>query len=127
MPVSTLELFPEAQAGPRIADPIPPGLSRRQRETVKALQAIDLGRHPVTGLPLFPDAPLDASRKDRYRRWGTCGSCVHIETTVYCSTRILSCGISTSNTGGRRWYPACIQYKPDEEIIESHGLATGSD
>lgn len=117
--IESLPLFPTAAAGPRIADPIPLGLPSRRKRTAEALQAIDLGKHPVTGLPLDPLAPVDASRKDRYPREHTCGTCVHLGRHIYHGTSTVFCGIATYDRLTRRWYPGCRLWKPipDEDEI----------
>lgn len=116
--VESVPMFGLTDAGPRIADPIPLGLPRRRKRTAEALQAIDLGKHPVTGLPLHPEAPEDSSRKDRYPRAFTCGTCLHLGRHVYYGTSVVFCEIATHDRPTRRWYPSCVQYRPIPEVSD---------
>lgn len=109
--VETIPLFDNP--GIRISPWVPTGLSRSKRRTALAKQAIDLNKHPMTGLPLHPDAPWDASNKDRKPREFTCGTCIHLlHLKTAAGYPYLDCNLSTRESGARAWYPGCRQYKP---------------
>jgi len=95
---------------------IPEGISRDRRQTLRRLQLIELGRHPITSLPIHPNAPDDASKRDRYPRPYTCGQCVHrIVHHGYpkCDELTkLELEVHSSRTDTYRWLPACIAYRP---------------
>lgn len=102
---------------------VPPGISATRRRTLLRLISIELGRHPITGLPIIATAPADASNRDRHPRPFTCGTCVHR------LVRIVGPGRSypkcdqltkerlearTAATDTPRWMPACVAYSPTE-------------
>lgn len=113
--------------GPVIEVPeIPDGISSGRRRTLKRLVMLELGKHPVTQVPLHPQAPEDASRKDRYPRDFTCGTCEHRFMWEYLGTswgdgpkyyRHPKCDLlknvsKSSTTDVARWLPACLMYRP---------------
>lgn len=101
---------------------IPSGISAQRRRTLLRLLAIDLGRHPITTLPLHPQAPADASSKDRYPRPFTCGSCAHRVLLSYHTRDYPKCdelspaemAKHTARTDTYKWLPACVAYRPAE-------------
>jgi hypothetical protein len=110
--VDSLPLFDLGEwEGPLV---LPPGLTARQRRTAEKLQRISLGLHPLTGLPLYGDAPKDTNRTKRKPQFGTCGTCVHLSRIPNEVRSNLDCGLSTHTGGARRWWPACVQYKPQD-------------
>lgn len=98
---------------------IPEGISRTRRMTLRRLQLIELGKHPITSLPIHPLAPADASKRDRYPRPFTCGECVHrIRHHGYPKCDELTrheLELRSSRTDTYRWLPACIAYRPRGE------------
>ena len=109
-PVESLPLFEldEQWEAPLV---LPAGLSTRQRRTAIKLQKIGLGLHPVTGLPLDPEAPKDTNRTRRQLQPHTCGTCAHLYRVPNIERSELACDIATTPRPARRWYPACDQYK----------------
>ncbi len=91
---------------------LPAGLSRSKRRTAEKRQRIAIGVHPLTGLPLFPGAPADTNRSKRLPQFGTCGTCLHLSQMPGIVRSSLDCELSTHNGGARRWWPACMQYRP---------------
>ena len=81
---------------------------------------IELGTHPVTHLPIHPDAPEDASNRDRYPRPFTCGTCAHRVILQYHDYTYPKCDeltpalleVHSTRTDTYRWLPACIAYRP---------------
>lgn len=116
--METLPLFDDP--GPvRDVTPIPDGLSVGQRRTLRKLQLIELGRHPISGFLLHPNAPADASSKDRYVRDFTCGSCAHRVTQRGYPKCDLTTMSHTEATDTYRWYPGCMSWRP--VIVEPTG------
>lgn len=120
--IDTIELFPVTEAGPLLPaqskDPEMEGLSPGRRRTIRRLRDIARGVHPITGLPLHEDAPEDASRRDRFVRATTCGSCVHrmfvgghAKDYPKCDLRVTA----SEATDCPRWLPGCSAWKPVEE------------
>src|SRR6478752_3871587 len=106
--------------GLRLAVPeIPEDASPATRRKIKRLQLIELGRHPLTTLPLNPAAPGDASPKDRFIRPLTCGSCEHRFVLWTISKRYQKCDLTTAQaksahseaTSTRVWYPGCMSWR----------------
>jgi hypothetical protein len=108
--VETIPLFDNP--GVRLSPKVPKGLSRSRRRTALVLQTLDLNKHPMTGLPLHPDAPWDASKADRKPRPVTCATCVHLQHIDMGGYKTLDCNLATRNTGQRAWWPGCAQWKP---------------
>lgn len=119
--VETAPLFDRAAAVADLTD-VTPGLSPDRRRTLRRLQLIELGRHPITHLPLHEQAPADASNKDRYPRFATCGTCVHRVVLEHHDYRYPKCdelspaelALRTSRTDTYKWLPACVAYRPAE-------------
>lgn len=89
-------------------------LGEDARRTHRAAAALAAGRHPVSRLPLHPEAPPVGDRKAPGPR---CGTCTHLFRRVQGNT-YLKCGQNA--TGGpatdlRAWWPACAAYQPAEE------------
>ena len=108
--------------GPRLSVvEIPPGLSPGRRRTLRRLQMIEMGRHPITTFPLHPDAPDDATRKDRYPRPVTCGTCVHLVVLQHHNKTYMKCDLTTmthsENSDVRRWLPGCMSWRQAEEPV----------
>lgn len=99
---------------------IPEGISRTRRMTLRRLQMIELGSHPITTLPIHPLAPEDASRRDRHPRLFTCGTCVHRVVLQYHDYVYPKCDeltpaeleVRSARTDTYKWLPACIAYRP---------------
>lgn len=100
---------------------IPSGLSADRRRTLRRLQLIELGTHPISRLPIHPDAPGDAGSRDRYIRPLTCGSCTHRFVMQWHDRRYPKCDLlaperqqkHSAVTDTPRWLPACIAYVLD--------------
>jgi hypothetical protein len=88
-------------------------LSAGQRLTLRQANDITNGRHPLAGAPLHPNAPTDATRTDRDRKW-TCGTCVHRKL----HERWAKCDIGPQSRGPatdvRAWWPGCIHHEGPE-------------
>lgn len=102
--------------GPRLDIPeIPDGLSRGRRWTIRRLQTIEMGRHPITTFPLHEDAPVDATSKDRYPRPVTCGTCAHLTPQKWHDKVHLKCDLTSMNrserTDVRKWEPGCMSWR----------------
>jgi len=117
--VVTEPLFPADDALAGLTE-VPSGLSADRRRTLRRLQLIELGQHPITHLPLHPQAPADASRWDRYPRPFTCGTCahrfiLHAGTKSYRKCDLLTEPDQQSHsavTDTFAWLPACLAYQP---------------
>lgn len=109
-PVETLALFDLADWPEPLV--LPSGLTTRRRRTAEKLQRIALGLHPLTGLPLHPDAPRDTNRSRRLPQLYTCGTCLHLSQVPNIERSNLDCALSVYTGGARRWWPGCDQYKP---------------
>lgn len=111
--VKSLELFPLSQSGPRLAQPIPDGLSRSKHRTAEKRQAIALGKHPGLGLPLHVLAPRFVASTDRkYPGEVRCGNCEHLQLTIgaYTGNRLHWCELATTQRPMRKWWPGCTQW-----------------
>lgn len=112
--VDSLALFDEV--GPILSPPIPKGLSRRKRRTALALRKLELGRHPLTGLPLHEQAPLFVIRQVHHKRAKplafTCGSCAHLHRVIFAASSALDCDLAVADNSAKAWYPGCAQWKP---------------
>ncbi len=99
---------------------IPEGISATRRRTLLRLISLERGIHPITSLPLHPQAPADASNKDRYPRFATCGTCVHRVVQQHHDYSYPKCdelspaelALRTSRTDTYKWLPACVAYRP---------------
>lgn len=119
--VETAELFDRTVAVADLTD-VTPGLSADRRRTLRRLQLIELGKHPITHLPLHEQAPADASNRDRYPRPATCGTCVHRIVQRYHGRGYPKCdelapaelALHTSRTDTYKWLPACVAYRAAE-------------
>jgi hypothetical protein len=101
-----------------------PALSPDAARTRRQIAALGRGVHPITAGPLHPDAPDDATPKDRFPREGTCGTCAFLvylddATPKHPNRRTLKCNWANGAriTRGpasdvRRWWPGCAQYTP---------------
>lgn len=125
MPVTTDPLFDLGEALDGFPE-VPAGLSPTRKRTLRRLIMLELGTHPVTGLPVHPDAPVDASAKDRFPRPATCGTCEHrIVQNLGTERSYPKCdrlskdrlAARTAATDTPRWMPACIGYTPTEGFV----------
>jgi len=107
-PIESLELF--IDPGPRLAEPIPKGLTLRKRRTALRLQKIALGQHPLLGIPLHPLASREIDRS-RAPRPFTCGTCAHLVPLRNTAKPKLDCELSMSTGTAKRYEPACVQYR----------------
>jgi hypothetical protein len=87
-----------------------PELGVDARRTLRQLEVLATGYHPVSRLKLHPDAP---PAQDRRASGPRCGDCAHLFRKVKGST-YLKCGENA--TGGpatdlRAWWPACAAWK----------------
>ncbi len=111
----------------RLEDPAPAntresvGVDARRTQRQRAL--IAKGEHPLTRLPLHPQAPADTGPQVRRPQPFTCGTCTHLLDLDYHNRRYLKCEIAGDThcaaSDCRRWWPACRQYEPrpdDKEI-----------
>ena len=105
MSVMTEPLFDRTLADGDLT-PIPPGISAGRRRTLRRLQMIELGTHPISRLPISAAAPEDASRRDRFLRQFTCGTCAHRFVMM----------------AGRKVYPRCDLLS--DETVEKHSAVT---
>ena len=105
---------------------VPEGISRDRRRTLLRLISIERKVHPITTLPIHPDAPLDASSKDRFPRPQTCGTCIHrIKVNFGTERSYPKCDLLTKErlaartaaTDTPRWMPACVGYAPTEGYV----------
>ena len=116
-------LFPLADAGPqKVVPELGEKLSPGQRRTIKRLQLLALGQHPITRLPLHPDAPVDGTRFVRKIRPVTCGSCVHHfsawggkRTWPKCDMVPLS---HSAASDAPAWFPGCMSYRPIDNVTQ---------
>lgn len=119
MTVVSEELFGEEEARAGFVE-IPRSLSATRRRTLLRLILLDKGEHPVTHMPLHPQAPLDADRWDRYTREFTCGACAHRFVLQHHDKRYPKCdllsqqakGAHSATTDTPKWLPACTAYQP---------------
>lgn len=117
--VVTDPLFSEDEARAGFTE-VPPGISADRRRTLQRLILIEKGEHPITHLPIHPDAPVDASRKDRYLRPLTCGTCAHRFVMKHHDKTYPKCDLlapeaqqtHSAVTDTPRWLPACVAYRP---------------
>jgi hypothetical protein len=95
------------------------GLSPGRRRTIRRLWKIAEGIHPITGAPLHPEAPKDATRWDRIaQRPFTCGSCAHRFTNWGGAKTYPKCDLHISRsefTDVPAWLPACSSYVSTED------------
>jgi hypothetical protein len=118
--IVSYELFPEDAAGPVVPPPLPAGraaelagLSPGARRTRRRLWDIEAGINPLTKLPLHPNAPTDATAKDRYLRDWTCGTCRFKMTVTVGNKTVAKCRKATTwseYSDLRNWLPACQSY-----------------
>jgi hypothetical protein len=97
--------------GPRVAQPVPDGLSKSRRETALKAQKIEMKMHPLVGLPLHPQAPADTDSKHRKPLPFTCGTCARLQQVPNIVRSELECMIAVSKAPARRWWPACKMYR----------------
>jgi hypothetical protein len=125
MPVTTEPLFGLDTARDGLPE-VPAGLSAGRRRTLRRLLLLELGKHPITGLPVHPDAPTDTTAKDRFPRPMTCGTCTHrfvqnlgTERSYPKCDRLSKDRLEarTATTDTPRWMPACIGYTPTEGYV----------
>jgi hypothetical protein len=97
---------------PPLVDPLK-GLNRRQRLTARQQLSLDSGTHPITHVPLHPDA---APAGDRTAPGLRCGDCALLVRNHF---QYLKCGARNGRlmtrgtaTDVRRWYPACELFEP---------------
>jgi hypothetical protein len=106
-------------------EPVEPveNLSAGQRLTLRQTQDISLGRHPLTGGVLHPQASRrrdsDSPKDDPF----TCGSCYFREARRYHGKSYPKCIAYAPSriTHGpasdvRAWWPACTDYSPGSSI-----------
>lgn len=108
---STVPLFDRVDAGPQLPET---GLTTSQLRTARKALKIKVGEHPLTGLPLDPLAPRGIDRPKRRYEAHTCGSCVHLYQIPEIVTSALACDMTTTPRVARRWWPACILFRPRE-------------
>lgn len=107
-----------------------PQLSPDRRRTQRQADAIAVGRHPLTGQRLHPQASrhrdADSPKNDPF----TCGSCRFREVIGYHSRSYAKCLFGMTNemrylddsprishssaTDVRAWWPACPDYSPGD-------------
>lgn len=103
--------------GPLFGDePEPaPVLSAGQRLTARQKASIAAGVHPLTRLPIHPQAPRDPEPTDRARPF-TCGQCAHRVPYRYHDRAYPKCGLvslaHSEATDCRAWWPACNRFEP---------------
>lgn len=109
-------------ADPYLVTPAPaPVQGADARRTLRQVEILATGYHPVSRLKLHPDAP---PVEDRTAEGPRCGNCSHLFRKVMGST-YLKCGQNT--TGGpatdlRAWWPACAAWKASSDAPASAPL-----
>lgn len=106
---------------PGYDDPVPAKdqISVGRRRTLRQRWAIRLGKHPLTGGPLHPQADTEIKPGTGRNRPFRCGTCVHRFLASGGSRDYPKCdlgdGVYTTHseaTDVRGWWPACTAYEP---------------
>lgn len=110
-------------AGLRVEPDPGEALSAGRRRTIRQVEQVRAGTHPLlaalgaTDARLHPRASREASRDDRRHLPFTCGTCRHLAAQRGTSGRYLKCAFGDGEratrgpgTDVRAWWPACLDY-----------------